>query len=275
MNIIIKPAAKKIKFQLKCIASEKYPEFPAFNKEKLFEMPVKEFKEMVLQTVFAVSDDETRYFMNGVFFEKTDKNIIMVATDGRRLAYTGKTVDKGIKDFAGVIVPPKILNTIIKRAGNEGLVSVSVTDKTLYVRIGSYSLSSVLLEGQFPNYRKVIPETQSHSLTVKRLEIMDALRRVSLMVEAKSHRVYLGLAPGVMSVYSEESEIGTAKEDIPCQYDGAELSIALNYRYIEDPLKVITDDEICIRFTEPNKAITILPVPEKDFFHIIMPMQTD
>jgi DNA polymerase-3 subunit beta len=78
-----------------------------------------------------------------------------------------------------------------------------------------------------------------------------------------------------MSIYSEESEIGTAKEEIPCQYDGDELSIALNYRYIEDPLKVITDDEICIRFTEPTKAITITPVPEKDFFHIIMPMQTD
>jgi DNA polymerase-3 subunit beta len=237
-------------------------------------MPVKDFKEMVSQTVFAVSDDETRYFMNGVFLEKSGDKIIMVATDGRRLAYISKNAGSNIKDFSGVIVPPKILTTLIKRAGDEGLISVSVTDKTIYIRFGSYSLSSVLLEGQFPNYRKVIPESQSNSLSVNRAEMLDALRRVSLLVEQKSHRVYMGIASGVMSVYSEESEIGTAKEEIPCKYDGEEVSIALNYRYIEEPFKVIGDEEICIRFSEANKAITIVPVPEKDFFHIVMPMQS-
>jgi DNA polymerase-3 subunit beta len=161
----------------------------------------------------------------------------------------------------------------MRRTGDEGLISISVTDKIIYIRFGSYSLSSVLLEGQFPNYQKVIPESQNNVLTVKRTEMLDALRRVSLLVEQKSHRIYLGVGPGVMSVYSEESEIGTAREDIPCKYEGEEVSIALNYRYIEEPFKVIDDDEISIHFTEPNKAITILPVPEKDFFHIVMPMQ--
>jgi DNA polymerase-3 subunit beta len=85
----------------------------------------------------------------------------------------------------------------------------------------------------------------------------------------------LGISSGVMSISSEESDIGTAKEDIPCKYDGEEISIALNYRYIEEPIKVMTEDEISIHFTEPNKVITIKPVPEKDFFHILMPMQLD
>jgi DNA polymerase-3 subunit beta len=85
----------------------------------------------------------------------------------------------------------------------------------------------------------------------------------------------MGLAPGVMSVSSEESDIGNAREEIPCKYDGEEVSIALNYRYIEEPFKVITDEEICIHFTEATKAITIEPVPEKDFFHIVMPMNLD
>jgi DNA polymerase-3 subunit beta len=199
----------------------------------------------------------------------------MVATDGRRLAYANKTVDTGISDFTGVIVPPKILNIIMKRAGSEGSISLSVTDKTIFIRFGSYHLSSVLIEGQFPNYRRVIPESQSNSLSVNRVEMVNALRRVALMVESKSHRVYLGVAPGVMSVYSEESEIGSSKEEIPCKYDGGEAVIALNYRYIEEPFKVMGDEEISIRFTDPTKTITILPVPEKDFFHIIMPMQTD
>jgi DNA polymerase-3 subunit beta len=105
--------------------------------------------------------------------------------------------------------------------------------------------------------------------------MLDALRRVSLLVEQKSHRVYLGVTSGAMSVYSEESDIGTAKEEIPCKYEGEEVSIALNYRYIEEPFKVMDEDEITIRYTEANKAITIEPVPAKDFFHIVMPMQLD
>jgi DNA polymerase-3 subunit beta len=274
-NIVIRPSTKRIKFQLKCIAPEKYPEFPAFNKENFFEIPVKEFKEMILQTVFAVSDDETRYFMNGVFFKKEEEKFIMVATDGRRLAYIEKPAGGKAADFGGIIIPPKILNVLIKRAGDEGLLGISVTDKMIFIQFGSYSLSSVLIEGQFPNYQRVIPESQSFSFTVNRIETLEALKRVSILVEQKSRRMYLGLAPGVMSVSSEESDIGNAKEEIPSKYDGEEVSIALNYRYIEEPFKVMDGEEISIHFTEPSRAITIKPVPEKDFFHIVMPMQLD
>jgi DNA polymerase-3 subunit beta len=280
-NIVIKPAARKIKFQLKCIASEKYPEFPAFNKDRYFEVPVREFKDMILQTVFAVSDDETRYFMNGVFFKKEGDKIIMVATDGRRLAYIEKDAKENTEDFSGVIVPPKIFTILMKRAGDEGLLGISITDKTLFIQFGSYKLSSLLIEGQFPNYQRVIPENQEYSFTVNRLETLEALKRVSLFVEQKSRRVYLLLSSGRMIVSSdredqgEENDIGNAKEEIPCKYDGEEVSLALNYRYIEEPFKVMDGEEINIHFTEAGKAITIKPVPEKDFFHIVMPMQLD
>jgi DNA polymerase-3 subunit beta len=275
MKIVIRPVFKKIKFQLKSIDSDKFPEFPSIGDGEFFEMPVKDFKEMIIQTVFAISDDETRYFMNGVFFEKKEDRIIMVATDGRRLAYIKKDGVSGIKDFNGVIIPPKILTIITKRAGDEGLISIYVTDKLIFIKFGSYLLSSVLIEGQFPNYTKVIPEKQSFSFLVNRLDMLDALKRVSLLVEQKSRRVYLGLEPGVISVSSEESELGVAREEIPCKYEGEKVSIALNYRYIEEPFKVINDENISIHFTEPNKAISIMPVPEKDFFHIVMPMQLD
>ncbi|MDR0495020.1 MAG: DNA polymerase III subunit beta [Treponema sp.] len=271
-KVKIKTSIKKANFQLKSMASEKFPEFPVSSKE-YFEIPVKDFKEMINQTVFAVSDDETRFFMNGVYLEKTENKIVMVATDGRRLAYIEKEAEK-IKDFSSVIIHPKILNVVTKRAGDEGLIDVSVTDRIIFIRFGSYNFSSLLLEGQFPNYRKVIPEEQTYTLSVDRTEMLDALRRVSLLVEQKSHRVYMGLKPGVMEIYSEEGEIGDAKEEIPCKYDGDEISLALNYRYIEEPFKVINSSEICLRFTSSNKAMTIVPVPETDFFHIVMPMQS-
>jgi DNA polymerase-3 subunit beta len=274
-KIIIKPSYKKIKFQLKSIASDKFPEFSVSSDVLSFEFPVKEFKEMVNQTVFAVSDDETRYFMNGVFFEKQGDFLVMVATDGRRLAFIQKNVGSSIPDFTGVIIPPKVLNIVTRRAGDQGLVNLGVKDKSIFIRFGSYQLSSVLIEGQFPNYRRVIPESQSFFFNVNRFEMLEALKRVSLLVEQKSHRVYLGLASGMISISSEESDIGTAKEDIPCQYEGEEVSIALNYRYIEEPFKIMNEDTISIHFTDPKRAITIQPVPEKDYFHIVMPMQLD
>ena len=281
-NIItIKPSTKKIKFQLRCIASEKYPEFPAYNKDKYFEIPIKNFKDMITQTVFAVSDDETRYFMNGVFFKKESNKIFMVATDGRRLAYAEKKLDVSADDFAGVIIPPKILTVLMKRSGDEGMVGLSITDKTIFIYFGSYKLSSVLIEGQFPNYQRVIPEKQDYSFTLNRLETLEALKRVSLLVEQKSHRVYMILASGGITISStredksDEGDIGNAKEEIPCKYDGEEIAMALNYRYIEEPFKIMNEEEISVHFTEAARAITIKPVPEKDFFHIVMPMQLD
>jgi DNA polymerase-3 subunit beta len=94
------------------------------------------------------------------------------------------------------------------------------------------------------------------------------------MVEKKSHRIYLDILPGRMSVSSEESEIGAVEDEIPCKYDGGETKIALNYLYLEEPFKVMTEDEIQIRFSGSSRAITIEPVPAKDFFHSVMPMQS-
>ena len=275
MKITIKPTFKKIKFQLKSIASDKFPEFPSYDSTQFFDIPIRDFREMVSQTVFAVSDDETRYFMNGVYFEKKDSSLVMVATDGRRLAYIEKKPDVDIPDFKGVIIPPKILNLVMKRSGDEGSISIYVTEKMIFIHFGSYYVSSLLIEGQFPNYKRVIPESQSFSFIVNRVEMLDALKRVSLLVEQKSRRVYLNLESGFISVASEESDIGTANEDIPCQYDGESVSIALNYRYVEEPFKIMDEDMVKILFTEANRAITIQPIPEKDFFHIVMPMQLD
>lgn len=271
-KINIKPLLKRAKFQLKSMTSENFPAFPEPDEERFFSMPVKDFKSMVHQTVFAISDDETRYFMTGVFFEKNAEKITMVATDGRRLAFIGKAAGAEIPDFAGVIIPPKALNIISKRAGDEGLIAVSVTDKVIFFRFGSYNLSSQLLEGPFPNYQRVIPENQTRSFVVNRLETLDALKRVSLLVE-KSHRVYFGLTSSVLTITSEESELGVANEEIPCRYDGEEVSIAMNYHYIEAPFKVMSDAEICFHFTDTSKAITIMPEPQSDFLHVVMPMQ--
>ncbi len=274
-RLIIRPKGKKIDFQLKSIASDKFPELQTISDDKFFTIRQSDIIDMITQTNFAVSDDETRYFMNGVYFEKNNSSLIMVATDGRRLSYINKEIEGNVSDFPAVIIPPKILNLIRKLASGEGDLAIAVTEKSLFVKFDTIRLSSNLIEGQFPNYSRVIPDEQQNSLTVDKKAFYEALKRVSLLVEQKSRRIYLSLVDNVMTLSSEESEIGIAKEEISCEYQGEDANIALNYLYLEDPLKVIDTDEVIIEFTEVNKAITIHALPKKDYFHIVMPMQLD
>lgn len=271
IKVTIKPVSKKVKFQLKSIASEKFAEIPEANDVPFFEMPSKDFKEMIQHTIFSVSDDTNRYFMTGVYFTKKDGKFVMVSTDARRLSYAEKDFGNGI-DFESSIVPTKILRCILKNAPEEGNIQLSIVDKLIFVRFGSYEFSSKLLEGQFPNYQKVIPEHQNFSFGVNKSDLEAALRRIEIMIDKKVNRVLFKVTPGALILTSPESEIGTADEEIPCRYDGNEITIALNSRYVSEPLKNISAENVVFEFTEVMRAITLRPEPAEDFFHIIMPM---
>jgi len=272
VKITITPVAKKIKFQLKSIASDKFPSVNQAQDVPFFDVAAKDLKEMISQTIFAVSEDANRYFMTGVFFTKKDDDLVMVSTDGRRLSYSAKSIAQGIKDFPSAIVPVKILSCILKNASDEGNVSVAVVDKLIYVKFGNYEFSSALLEGQFPNYQKVIPEKQKFSFQVNKNDLDSALRRTTILIDKKVSRLLFKVSPGTLTLISPETDLGTAVEEIPCRYDGEEVTIALNYLYVAEPIKAIGTEDIVFEFTEPMKAITMRAEPAADYFHIIMPM---
>jgi DNA polymerase-3 subunit beta len=273
-KFVIKPTLKKLKFSLRTMSEDQYPEFYSFEKLEFFAIPVRDFKDMIEQTSFAVSDDPTRFHMNGVFFEKIDNKIIMVATDGRRLALIEKE-SGDIPDFPGAIIPRKILAMIAKYAGDEGQISISITDKNFFVEFGSYKFYSNLFEGQFPNYRKVIPETQKYSFTVKRADLLQAMKRVHPLVEKQSERLYFKIIKDELSVFVKDSEIGSGEEEIEAIYDGEETQFALKYGNLEEPLRVLTTDTVKIQFTDLNHAFTVKPEPEEDYCHVMMPMQLE
>lgn len=274
-RLIIRPLFKKINFQLKSIAGDKFPELQEISEDQFFELPQKDLIEMVSQTIFAVSDDETRHFMNGVYMENQEGALSMVATDGRRLSYILKGTEAQIPDFDPIIIPPKMLQLLRKLASGEGNLKIAVGEKNIFLQFDSQKISSSLIEGQFPNYKRVIPDQQQYEITINRALFEEALKRVSLLVEQKSRRIYLSFSENNITLTSEESEIGVAKEELECQYSGPEMTIALNYLYLTEPLRVINDEEIILRFSEPNKAITLLSKPEREYFHIVMPMQLD
>ncbi|HDQ15395.1 MAG TPA: DNA polymerase III subunit beta [Sediminispirochaeta sp.] len=271
----IRPLFKKIDFQLKSIAGDKFPELQEISDDRFFEIPQRDLIDMISQTIFAVSDDETRYYMNGVYLENLDGSLSMVATDGRRLSLIQEDFEIPIPEFDPIIVPPKVLQLLRKLSSGEGNLRMAVGEKNIFLHFDKHKITSSLIEGQFPNYKRVIPEQQQYDITVDRLLFEEAIKRVSLLVEQKSRRIYLNVSANTITLTSEESEIGVAKEELECNYDGPEMTIALNYLYLTDPLKVIQEEQIMLRFTEPNKAITLLTKPEREFFHIIMPMQLD
>ena len=271
----IRPLSKKVDFQLRCIPSDKYPELARASDNMYFDFPQKDFIEMVSKTLFAVSDDETRYFMNGIFLEKRDDNLIMVATDGRRLSYISRRIPVRMENLKGVILPPKILTIVKKLSSGEGSLSLALTDKNVFVRMGATHLSSNLIDGQFPDYRRVIPDAQKYRALVEKKALEDALRRVSLLVEQKSRKVVFSMAEGTLTVFSKESELGVATEELPCEYEGPEMSFAVNCLYMSEPLRELAGEKVLLEFSDVNKAITLKPVPEDGYTNVIMPMQLD
>jgi DNA polymerase III subunit beta len=271
----IRPLSKKVDFQLRCIPSDKYPELARAADSMYFDFPQKDFIEMVSRTLFAVSDDETRYFMNGIYLEKKDDSLVMVATDGRRLAYVTRKIPIKVPTLKGVILPPKILTIVRKLASGEGSLSLALTDKNVFVRIGATHLSSNLIDGQFPDYRRVIPDAQKYRAVVEKRALEDALRRVALLVEQKSRKVVLTLADGALTVVSKESELGIATEELPCEYEGPSMSLAVNCLYMMEPLREIGSEKVTLEFSDVNKAITLRPLPDEGYTNIVMPMQLD
>jgi hypothetical protein len=158
--------------------------------------------------------------------------------------------------------------TVFNHGGHD-----NIAENNIFVKLDRHLISSNLIDAQFPNYQRVIPKSQDHRLTVRREHLQAALRRVSLLVEEKSRRIQLSMSEGNLEISSSEGEIGMAKEQMPCEYQGPELTIAANYSYLLEPLKESAEENVALEFSEADKAITLKPVPEKDYFHIVMPMQ--
>ncbi|MDY4610144.1 MAG: DNA polymerase III subunit beta [Sphaerochaetaceae bacterium] len=272
-KLIIRPVGQTIDFQLRTIEADKFPQLQSIDDSKYFSISQSDYIEMINQTIFAISEDETRYFMNGVFFEHATDSLTMVATDGRRLSIIQRKFMEKITQFPSVIIPAKFLNLIKKMGTGEGMFDLAVTDSMVFARFDNHCIYSTLINGQFPNYKRVIPDSQTFSCRVSIQEMLDALKRVSLFVENKSKRLILDIEPTGIMLSSEESDLGAAKEIIPCEYDGDSCKLSLNYTYLYSPLRVMEGEHFFLQFSGPTKAMTVKPDPERDYFHIIMPMQ--
>jgi len=271
-KIKISPEGTSIEFKLRTIEASAFPSLVFGDESGYFRISQKDFTDMIGQVIFAVSDDESKYAMNGALLEKDGIGLIMVGTDGRRLSYINRQIGTEIPDFPKATIPSRFLNLIKKLSVGEGDFEINVGNNSISLRFGSCTISSSLIKNDFPAYRRVIPENQSKVCIVNINTFSDALKRVSLLVENKFKKIILEFNENKMTVYCDESDIGAGREEIECRYEGEPQRCAMNYTYLLSPLKVMDGEEARIEFSEPGRPFTLKSEPERDYLHVIMPM---
>lgn len=271
-KIRINPEGTSIEFKLRTIEASAFPSLVFGDESGYFRVSQKDFSDMISQVIFAVSDDESKYAMNGALLEKDGSGLVMVGTDGRRLSYINRQIGSEIPDFPKATIPSRFLNLIKKLSVGEGDFEINVGSNSISLRFGSCTISSSLIKNDFPAYKRVIPENQSKVCIVNINTLSDALKRVSLLVENKFKKIILEFNENKMTVYCDESEVGAGREEIECKYEGESQRCAMNYTYLLSPLKVMDGEEARIEFSEPGRPFTVKSEPERDYLHVIMPM---
>jgi DNA polymerase-3 subunit beta len=282
-NNWLKISQYKSVFNIVGISPDEYPVFPTFNTAEFTKLDSRVLTEMIEKTIYSVSNDETRYHLNGVFFSKSTEgdNVVyrMVATDGHRLSLvdrksSGSQNHKGMADTQGVIIPRKGLNEIKKILDNvEDTVDMAIEGSQLIVRNSNTILMIRLIEGKYPNYQQLIPQNMKENMVVNREALLSSLKRVSLLSNSKSKGVTLNLAGNKLEISSNNPELGDAKEEIEIDYTGQDMKIGFNAKYILDVLGSMTDEEIQLELNDQLSPGLVRPHKDSSYTCVVMPMR--
>jgi DNA polymerase-3 subunit beta len=270
-------ACGKSNFNIMGLAPEDFPSLPSHSGKNSAKANVEVLKKMIDHTLYAVSADETRYHMNGVCLEPVEsKKFRMIGTDGHRLAYfEDRLFDEVSSSWTkGIIIPRKgiqEIRKIIEGAGNS--IEFSVEGNHVLVKSPNTFLSVRLIEGQFPDYKQVIPKNNSKTLEIDRNSFFDSLRRVSLLANEKSRGVKFFISSGKLEISSSNPDIGEATEVIETNYKGDHLEINFNAKYLQETLSVVQSPSVLFDLND-RMSPGVLRVPGSDeYLSVLMPMR--
>jgi DNA polymerase-3 subunit beta len=263
-------------FKIHGLAADEFPPLPKFKDDKKVSLPQENIRGMIRKTSFAVSTDESRYVLNGIFISLREGKMTFVATDGRRLALVDEEVDISEKSAGEFIVPAKAVNELNRLLQDKGDVELKFGENQASFALKNENGFSVLLitkliEGNYPNYRQVIPGEAKERIGVGREELVQALRRAEIMTSEKANSVKLSFGKNVLTITANSPEVGEARETMAINYKGKELAIAFNPRYLSDPLNSLTEDEIFIELIdELSSGVVKINGP---LLYVVMPMR--
>lgn len=269
-------------FRIVGLPAEDFPALPRFEKVPFADVSPAGLLDMIERTAFAVSTDETRYNLNGVYFEPSAEALRLVATDGHRLSLVERKVGATFGLKRGVILPKKglqevrkLLSEAAEGAEDKAETKLGFVENSAIVRRPGVVLSMRLIEGLFPDYRQVIPKGGEKSVKLGRGRFLETLRRISLLSTDKAHAVKLELSAGNLRVLSQNPDLGEAKEEIPVEYAGDALKIGFNARYVIEVLSVLQSDDVLLELADDLSPGVLRGAGEKDegFTAVVMPMR--
>jgi DNA polymerase-3 subunit beta len=263
-------------FKVHGLPADEFPPLPKFKDDKKVTQPQENIRAMIRKTSFAVSTDESRYVLNGIFVSLKEGKMTLVATDGRRLALVDEEVEISEKSAGEFIVPAKAINELNRLLQDKGDVELRFGENQASFALKNENGFSVLLitkliEGNYPNYRQVIPGEAKERIAIGREELVQALRRAEIMTSEKANSVRLTFGKNVLTINANSPEVGEAVETMAINYKGKELAIAFNPRYLIDPLNALTEDEVFFELIdELSPGVIKINGP---FLYVVMPMR--
>ncbi|MBC7792875.1 MAG: DNA polymerase III subunit beta [Clostridia bacterium] len=265
------------RFRLVGMAADLFPALPAQSQNaKSFTIPSDVLMQMIERTIFCVSTDDNRHNLSGIYCEApNDKTLRMVATDGHRLAMIERAFDTEIPIAAGVIVPRKGFQELRRVLADEKNADVRLgfSQSSGMLSAGSVELSTRLVEGAFPDYKQVIPKQGTKVAKVHRLQLTEALKRVSLLSQARSGGVRLAFKDSQLELRAEDPEFGEATELVDIDYKGEPLTIGFNARYILDVLALVHEEGVMFELSDDLSPGVIKPIEDQSFLAVVMPMR--
>ena len=266
----------KSRFKMVGVSKEAFPEVPSF-KSAPTKIPAAIIKAFIDRTIFAITQEESRYTLSGAKFMLDDKGARMVTTDGHRLAYVEKKgVSKDGSDAIDTLIPRKTLAELTKlTAGEEGEISLGMDGNHIFFEVGTRLLISRMLYGQFPNYEMVMPKNNDKEVQFDSGLLNQAIRRVALMADERSHAIRFHLGSNELVISSQNAEEGEANETVQTDYTGDETDIGFNAQYLQDFLQVVGDSAVKFEFKDGNSQAQLSPADggDYDYKYIVMPMR--
>jgi len=251
--------------------AEEFPDFPIPTSPLVFDLPIEVLRSIVRQVVFAAANNENRPVFTGVLFELADGNLQVIATDTYRLAWRRLSLEN-YEQTLNIIIPAKTLTELIKIIEPEKTVNITVTPTQILFKTEDTWLISRLIEGQFPNYRQVIPQEYYTRVRLKTRDLAEATERASLLADDNSPVIKISLDQNIL-VVSVNNEAGRVHEEIPVFHEGESFQVAFNARYLNEALKAVGSEEINLEFTGPLSPGVIKPVGDQDYLSLLLPVR--
>jgi len=277
MVISLKPVSKEVKgnYTLIGTTADDFPEILNFNDTKAYELNQSLLKEIIKKVNYAASTDTIKPVFNGIFLSSENQNILTtVATDSRRLSLIKRTLDDPIDLAGGVIIPLKTISEITRLLENDGTCKFSINNNQCFFQIDKTEVISRIVEGQFPNYKQVIPIENNIEVIIDTKKFLESIRRAMIFTREPAHKIILQFNENKLVIEVNTPELGESREEIDIESNsGEQIVIGINAQFLIDALKEIDSSSVKCGITGQMSPITLVPENDANFVSVIMPIQ--